>query len=94
MRIKTMHDLASAAMGRRLELGLTQAELAGRAGVSRDWVNYFERGKRTVDLSLVLRILDALAIDIEVMDASEPTVGAAQPTGPDLDTILDRYLGQ
>src|SRR5580692_1473698 len=69
-RIQTMHDLASVARGRRIELGLTQAELAARSGVSRDWVNSFERGKRTVDISLVFRLFDSLGIGVEAVDAT------------------------
>jgi transcriptional regulator with XRE-family HTH domain len=70
MRIRTMHDLSNAARGRRIELGLSQAELAARAEVSRDWVNSFERGKRTVELALVFRLFDVLGIGAEVMDAT------------------------
>jgi y4mF family transcriptional regulator len=92
MRITTMHDLASAAAGRRIELGLTQAELAARAGVSRDWVNSFERGKRTVELALVLRLLDTLGIGIEVMDAAADADPAAD--APSLDSIIEGYLNR
>ena len=85
-RIRTMHDLASVARGRRIELGLTQAELASRSGVSRDWVNSFERGKRTVELSLVFRLFDALGIGVEAMDAT--AIGGAQAGAPSLDALL------
>jgi y4mF family transcriptional regulator len=88
-RIRTMHDLASAARGRRIELGLTQAELASRSGVSRDWVNSFERGKRTVDISLVFRLFDALGIEMEATDAS--AIADAPDGPPNLDVLLDRY---
>jgi transcriptional regulator with XRE-family HTH domain len=87
-RIQTMHDLASVARGRRIELGLTQAELAARSGVSRDWVNSFERGKRTVDISLVFRLFDSLGIGVEAADATslgDPAGAAA------LDAVLDEY---
>jgi len=90
-RINTMHDLAAAAQGRRAELGLTQAELAVRAGVSRDWVNYFERGKRTVELALVLRLFDALGIGIEVMDTADEADPGTAATGS-LDAIIKEYL--
>jgi y4mF family transcriptional regulator len=90
-RINTTHDLAAAAQGRRVELGITQAELAMRAGVSRDWVNYFERGKRTVELALVLRLLDALGIGIEVMDAADDADPGTAATGS-LDSIIEEYL--
>jgi transcriptional regulator with XRE-family HTH domain len=87
--IRTMHDLAIVARGRRIELGLTQAELASRSGVSRDWVNSFERGKRTVEISLVFRLFDALGIGVEAMDAS--TIAAAPAGPPNLDAFLDEY---
>lgn len=88
-RIRTMHDLASVARGRRIELGLTQAELASRSGVSRDWVNSFERGKRTVEISLVFRLFDALGIGVEAADAS--AIGDATDGPPNLDAFLDGY---
>jgi transcriptional regulator with XRE-family HTH domain len=91
-RIRTMHDLASVARGRRIELGLTQAELASRSGVSRDWVNSFERGKRTVDISLVFRLFDELGIAMEATDASAIR---DEPGGlPNLDALLDRYYNR
>lgn len=85
-RIQTMHDLASVARGRRIELGLTQAELAARSGVSRDWVNSFERGKRTVEISLVFRLFDALGVGVEATDAAD--LGDAGGA-PGLDAVLD-----
>ena len=91
-QIKTMHDLASVARGRRIELGLTQAEVASRSGVSRDWVNSFERGKRTVEISLVFRLFDALGIGVEAADASEVN---EEPDGPpNLDAFLDGYYNR
>lgn len=90
MRVRSIHDLASAARGRRLELGLSQAELASRAGVSRDWVNSFEAGKTTVELILVLRILETLGLRLDVAGPAEPT--DPRPAGSiDLDAHLDEY---
>ena len=90
MRITTMHDLCSLAKGRRVELGLTQADLAARTGTSRAWVNSFENGKRTVELSLVLRVLDALDIGLEAVDAAAQA--GRDGAVPSLDEILDEYL--
>ena len=89
MRVSTIHQLASAAKGRRIELGLTQAALAERVGVSRDWVNSFERGKRTVELSLVLHLIEALELEIELM----PAIASADPadTGS-LAAYIDEYM--
>jgi HTH-type transcriptional regulator/antitoxin HipB len=90
MRVNSINDLAAAVRGRRLALGLTQAELADRIGVSRDWVNYFESGKPTVELILVLRVLEGLDL---TLDVSEPgNVRASHEAGPtDLDALLDEY---
>jgi transcriptional regulator with XRE-family HTH domain len=90
MRVKSIHDLASAARGRRLELGLSQAELAARAGVSRDWVNSFEAGKPTVELILVLRILEALRLRVEVAGSARPP-DSHRAESADLDALLDEY---
>ena len=93
MKIVTIHDLASVARGRRLQLGLTQAELAERAGVSRDWVNYFERGKRTVELGLVLHLLEALELEVELSPArGDPNQGGS--TGSDLRSFVDEYMSR
>jgi HTH-type transcriptional regulator / antitoxin HipB len=91
MRIRTAGDLAAVARGRRLDLGWTQAETAGRAGVSRKWLSGFETGKATVDLAAVLRLLDVLDVSL---DAGSGPAPATQPGhGPvDLDDHLDRYL--
>jgi transcriptional regulator with XRE-family HTH domain len=86
-----MHDLASVARGRRIELGLTQAELADRSCVSRDWVNSFERGKRTVDISLVFRLFDSLGIGVEAVDAT--SLGDPAGAGA-LDAVLDEYYNR
>jgi len=93
MRISTMHDLASAVRGRRLELGFSQAELAMRAKVSRDWVNTFERGKRSVELSLVFRLLDTLGLEIDLA-ASHAPAASSSGESRSLDSILDAYLNR
>jgi HTH-type transcriptional regulator / antitoxin HipB len=90
MRVNSIHDLASAARGRRLELGVSQAEIAARAGVSRDWVNSFEGGKPTVELILVLRILEVLGLRLELADAAH-SQRSRPPGSVDLDALLDEY---
>lgn len=90
-RIRTMHDLASSARGRRIELGLSQAEVAKRIGTSRAWVNSFEREKRTVELALVFALFDALGIGVEVMDA-QILDDARNSDEPDLDDLLKEYF--
>jgi HTH-type transcriptional regulator/antitoxin HipB len=75
--------------GRRTELGISQAELADRAGVSRKWVYEFEAGKPRAELGLLLRVLEALDLALEVARGADPT--AAKTI--DLDAILDELRG-
>jgi len=85
VRIRTPHDLASLARGRRRDLGWTQTEVARRAGVSRKWVSDFETGKTSVDLGVVLRVLEVLDLSL-VSAVAEPGPGDV-----DLDRHLDRF---
>ena len=54
--IYSVGDIAAVVRGRRLDLELSQRELAERAGVSREWLNHFEAGKPTAQLVQVLRV--------------------------------------
>lgn len=89
MRIISARDLAAVARGRRRSLGLSQEDLARRAGVSRQWLGMFERGKRTAELGLAIRLLDTLGLDLDVRerDQASPPAGSAV----DLDRLLDEY---
>lgn len=68
MIIRTAKDLGSLIRERRSSAGLTQAELAKRVGVTRQWVIGLEAGKRALDLSLVLQTFNALGLQLEVRD--------------------------
>jgi HTH-type transcriptional regulator / antitoxin HipB len=87
-RIGSLHDLAAAVRGRRQELGLSQAELASRAHVSRAWVNAFESGKPGAELRLVLALVDALGLELQLGDRTD---GPARDATVDLDALLDEY---
>ncbi len=49
---------------RRHALGLTQQELADRAGLHRSYIGQIELGKRNVTLKSVAKIARALQVDI------------------------------
>lgn len=86
MDVHSLRDLAAIARGRRRELGLSQAGLAARARVSRQWVSAFENGKATAEIGLTIRLLDSLGLRLTVVEA-----GPAPPrSGVDLDELLDR----
>jgi HTH-type transcriptional regulator / antitoxin HipB len=92
MRIRTAHDIAAVVRGRRLDLGLTQAAVAQRAGVSRKWVSDFETGKTSVDMATLLRLLETLDVRLEAGAGNDTLTPPAGSEPVDLDEVLDRYL--
>lgn len=49
--------------------GLSQAELAERAGVSRQWVIAVEQGQKNgLEVGLIMRVLDSLDASLTVRD--------------------------
>ena len=90
MRLASIADFAASVRGRRVDLGLSQGDLAERAGVSRRWVNQFEAGGRaTAEIGTILRVLDALSLGLRI-DAIPDTPNGQQPAGDvDLDVLLD-----
>jgi HTH-type transcriptional regulator / antitoxin HipB len=90
--IISIRDLAAACRGRRQTLRLSQAELATRAAVSRQWLSEFERGKPTAELGLVIRLLEALDLHLSVSDGDQPVATRASVSAPtDLDALLDEH---
>lgn len=48
---------------------LSQADLAERAGVSRQWIIAVEQGRRTgLEVGLLMRVLDALDASLTIRD--------------------------
>ncbi len=90
MTVRSIGDLAAAVRGRRKDLGMNQAELARRAGVSRKWIYEFEAGKPTAELSLLLRVLDELGLALDVAPHPDvPASGEAETVN--LDVLLDEH---
>lgn len=85
MRILSIADIAAVVRGRRMDLGLSQGELAKRTRVSRKWINEFEAGgKATAEMGHVLRVLEALNIGLDTVP------GGRMPNDSDID--LDDIL--
>jgi HTH-type transcriptional regulator/antitoxin HipB len=57
-------DFGVLAASRREALGLTQSQLAERAGVTRDWIARFETGAPNVTLSRVMRVYRVLGLNV------------------------------
>lgn len=89
MRLQSINDLAAAVRGRRIDLGLTQEELALRAGLSRKWIYEFEAGKPMAGLRPILKVLDALGLALELV----PDAGARLGDGDrvDLDMVIEEH---
>ncbi|UNX54573.1 helix-turn-helix domain-containing protein [Georgenia sp. TF02-10] len=63
----TPAQIGAAIRGARTREGLTQNQLAERAGVSRRWLITLERGQgQRAELGKVLDTLDALGLDLTV----------------------------
>lgn len=87
MRIRSIRDIAAAVRGRRKDLGLNQAELAQRIGVSRKWIYEFEGGKPKAELALVLRVLDELGLVLDIGEVGALLSAAAV----NLDAVLEEH---
>ncbi|GAA2233738.1 HipA domain-containing protein [Herbiconiux moechotypicola] len=80
MRIASAADYGYLARDRRVELELSQAELAERAGVTRQWLVRFEQGSTETTVAKVQAVLRALDL-VTVVLVAEPGV----PTDPSPD---------
>lgn len=90
--IKSVRDIGAVSRGRRLSLGLSQAQVAARARVSRQWISEVEAGKGTAELRLVLQLLDALGIRLTLDDGAGSTgQDVPSPGAVDLDALLDEH---
>ena len=88
MRIRTPLDFGLAIRNGRRKLGLSQYELAQKAGVGRQWVVAIERGKSRAELGLALRTLAVLRIPLTI----DPDPGQLRPDGidpVDIDAIVN-----
>lgn len=66
--------------------------MAASVGVSRQWLSAFEGGKPTVNLGLVLRVLDRLGLRLEVGGEKDRELGLpVSAAWLDLDDVLERF---
>ena len=93
MRVRTPQDIGLVIRERRQALGLDQATLAARIGVSRQWLVEIEKGKARAQLGLLLRALRELGLDVWI---GESATASAKPAMNvvDLDRIIDRARGK
>lgn len=63
---RTTREIGLIIRERRKHLGIDQASLGRRVGVSRQWVISIERGKSSAEIGLVLRTLSALDLALNI----------------------------
>ncbi len=64
MKISQPKDLGTLVRSRRQQLGLSQTDVAERAGTTRQWLSRFEQGHSDVSLGNAFAILRALGIEL------------------------------
>lgn len=85
MLVNTPRDAGALVRQARRQAGLSQAQLAERAGVSRQWIIGFEQGKSSAELGHVLRIVAAVGLRFDAVPAPEHN--------PLLDDLLESLTG-
>lgn len=73
--IRSPQQLGNALRAARKQLGLTQPQLALAAGVGVRFIVDLEAGKPTVRLENVLRVIDALGGEIQLIGLPSPVAG-------------------
>jgi HTH-type transcriptional regulator/antitoxin HipB len=64
MELHTVRDVGATVRDARVHRGLTQVELARRAGVSREWLVRLEQGSPRLEMQLVLDTLAAVGLSL------------------------------
>ena len=77
-REKMQQDMAETLRSLRARSGLSQRELAERAGFSRSQYAYYEVGKILPDLFSLKNIAEALKVDISALFSPERDAGVAE----------------
>lgn len=88
MRIASIADIAATVRGRRIDLELSQDDLAARVGVSRKTINEIEVGRSAPRMGHLLAIFDALGLAIQAIPVSDAPI---DQDGIDLDEVLKDY---
>ena len=95
MHVRTPLDLGLILRDSRRKLGLSQGELATRAGVGRQWLVAIEHGKARAEIGMVLRTLATLGLTLSVDgEASDHRAGNHDDIAPaDIDAVVSSLKG-
>jgi transcriptional regulator with XRE-family HTH domain len=79
-KIDVKKQFGAAVRFRRDRLGISQEELAGRAGLHRTYISDVERGARNVSLESIHRLAGALGVSVaDLFSRSEPPAEETTP---------------
>jgi len=70
-KLKTVEALGARIRALRKEQGISQEMLAGLAGTGQRYISELERGKETIRVREMLRVLDALGCGIYIPNRQE-----------------------
>lgn len=76
-------EIVAAIVARRKMLGLTQEQLAHRAGLSRRTIISVEAGRHDIGIRKLLRLLDSTGLTLSVKE------GGSRPLEPDLRSLFN-----
>lgn len=79
MIVVSPSSLVAWVKGKRLEKGLSQAELAASAGVPQPTISNFERGKINITLETLYKLLPVLGLTLAVVDLHEKAADEKTP---------------
>ena len=83
-------DTAATIRAARRARGLTQAQLAARAGVGRQWLVALEKGHDRAELGKVISVMNALGLTLTTREDTPPPAGRTWLTAADAaDAIRD-----
>lgn len=77
-RVKLQQNLSETLRSLRTKLGLSQSELAEKAGLSRSQYAYYEFGHIMPDLFSLKKIAEVLNVDISVFLSPERFAGTVE----------------
>lgn len=89
--LRTPRDIGSALRHQRRRLGLDQADVARRVGVSRKWVIDAEKGSPGAGIGLILRAFTALGTGLALADAETSSDAIPPVDAPDIDEVVDDH---
>ncbi|HLM69127.1 MAG TPA: helix-turn-helix domain-containing protein [Longimicrobium sp.] len=95
MQVRTIWEVGLLIRDRRLELGWSQAQLADRLGVTRQWVMSLEQGNAGAALGQVLQAMLVLGLVVDVREC-RTRKGSGRPrrnvTYDDVSSYLDEVV--